>query len=240
MKGMIIKRHDEAVRTIYWALRSSKKGNATYEVDLKDPSTNAEDGEDDLTEDPAELQENELHDHAPRPLPTSGEGPETNRHGQDRPIEKRRAVPSKWLEGYVGEPLVHNNPDIVRYEPIPGRPTKRKITIIEVGYCLEAAVANKIEQKKTRYQPLATALTAAGNVVQDVVVIPLPVRGGIPHSTRDSLISLGMDTWVVDRVLRKLHVAACIQVAHLCHRRRQIESERGISYQPGRHKRRTP
>ena len=146
MKWMIIKRHDEAVRTIYWALRSSKKGNATYEVDLKDPSANAEDGEDDLMEDPAELQEKELHDHAPRPLPTSGEGPETNRHGQDRP----RTVPSKWLEGYVGEPLVHNNPDIVRYEPIPGRPTRRKITIIEVGYCLEAAVANKIEQKKTR------------------------------------------------------------------------------------------
>ena len=91
-----------------------------------------------------------------------------------------------------------------------------------------------------KYQELAETLKAAGHRVQGVVVIPLPVRGGIPHSTRASLIALGIDTWVVDRTLSKLHAAACKQMAHLCHRRRQIEAERGITYKPGKHRRRTP
>ena len=57
---------------------SSKRGNARYRVDLKDPTAKAEDDVNNLAEDPAELREDELHDHVPRTLPTVGGGPETN------------------------------------------------------------------------------------------------------------------------------------------------------------------
>ena len=237
MKGMIIKRHDEAVRAIYWALLSSKKGNAQYRVDLKDPTVKVDDEEVDLSEDPEELQEAELHDHAPRALPTDDEQNASRHNRQD---ERRRTVREDWLKDYTGRLPRHDNPDIIRFEPIPGLKTKFKITIVEVGYCLDDAVAKKIEDKTNKYQELAETLRAAGHKVQGVVVIPLPVRGNIPHSTRASLIALGIDAWVVDRTLSKLHVAACKQMAHLCHRRRQIEAERGISYKPGKHRRRTP
>ena len=191
----------------------------------------------DLSEDPEELQEAELHDHAPRALPTDDEQ-DANRH--NRQDERRRTVREDWLKDYTGRLPRHDNPDIIRFEPIPGLKTKFKITIVEVGYCLDDAVAKKIEDKTNKYQELAETLRAAGHKVQGVVVIPLPVRGNIPHSTRASLIALGIDAWVVDRTLSKLHVAACEQMAHLCHRRRQIEAERGISYKPGKHRRRTP
>lgn len=144
------------------------------------------------------------------------------------------------MKGHTGDLPRHDNPDIIRFEPIPGCETKYKVTIVEIGHCLDDAVAEKNEQKTNRYQALAETLKAAGHTAQGVVVIPLPVRGGIPHSTRASLIGLGIDAWVVDRTLSKLYVAACKQMAHLRHRRRQIEAERGISYQPGKHRRRWP
>ena len=81
------------------ALLSSKKGNAQYRVDLKDPTAKVDDEEVDLSEDPEELQEAELHDHAPRALPTDDEQ-DANRH--NRQGERRRTVREDWLKDYTG------------------------------------------------------------------------------------------------------------------------------------------
>ena len=72
MKVMIIKRHDDAVWAIYWALASSKRGNAKFHVDLKDPVSDVVDVEDDVAEGHVEFGEEDLHDHAPRSLPGGG------------------------------------------------------------------------------------------------------------------------------------------------------------------------
>lgn len=103
----------------------------------------------------------------------------------------------------------------MKFEALPGSTTKHKVTIVEVGYCLEDAVAAKIEHKPTKYQELAATLIAAGFSVQGVVSIPLPVRGGIPHSTRTSLIELGIDDWVVDRT-RANYMLLPANIWHTC------------------------
>jgi len=110
-------------------------------------------------------------------------------------------------------PPKHDIPDSIMFAPLRGFETKFKVTTVEVGYRLEDAVADKLAENTNKYQELVATLTAAGHRVQGVVVIPLTVRGGVPHSTRTSLVELGIDSWVVDRTLNKLHVAACKQMA---------------------------
>ena len=61
-------------------------------------STNVADDEDSLAADCSNLREEELHDHAPRTLPTLGECPDVDRTRQGQSSGRRQTVPREWME----------------------------------------------------------------------------------------------------------------------------------------------
>ena len=111
-------------------------------------------------------------------------------------VKLRRLVDGhRRARGCVLREVGHDNPDIVMLAPWGESKTKHKVTIVEVGHCLEDDVAEMIKHTTDKYQELVATLVAAGHSRKGVVVILLTVRGGIPHSTRASLLDLGIDSW---------------------------------------------
>ena len=111
-----------------------------------------------------------------------------------------RTVPATVLDTRAlrvsSDGRVHDQPDIVMVEPVPGgatgRPPTYRVTLVEVACALEHRVAAVHATKQERYAPLRRALLARGYLVPELVVVVVCVRGSIPASSAEALKALGI------------------------------------------------
>ena len=126
-------------------------------------------------------------------------------------LRPSKTVPPAYLLGTLkvakaDDGFYHVTPDLVSVKKT-STPSKYKVTLVDITYCLEHRVTQAIENKRSHYGLLRRALLARGHILPEVVVIVACVRwirGSIPTSALDTLRNdLGLNRAPAETILRK-------------------------------------
>jgi hypothetical protein len=191
LRGAHIKRHDEAVRTVFRALRHASIIDSAYcVVD-------------------AGVAAREMRGvYANRPpawavLPT---------------------IPEATLERMRPDILVLHNRDSQGAEVHPNEP--KRAQIFEIGYCSDLSHGERAAMKHAQHEELASALRAAGWMVQATCVVTIGRCGTIPTATEQALTTAGVPRPVLNTCLTDLHLQAVVAVSDIESLRRTLVGPR--------------
>ena len=122
-------------------------------------------------------------------------------------------------------------PDILLIEPIsakqpvgPAREMPRKVLIVEVGYCSDTRMVEKLNDKYEQHAQLKSLLLARGHTVS-VLPIVLGNTGSVYTTNADVLRALGVNRATRERLLTSLSIHAVTSMHKIIRTRRQLEHQ---------------
>ena len=97
-----------------------------------------------------------------------------------------------------------------------------KVLIVEVGYCSDTRMAEKLGDKYEQHAQLKSLLLARGHTVS-VLPIVLGNTGSVYTTNADVLRALGVNRATKERLLTSLSIHAVISMHKIIRTRRQLE-----------------